>query len=45
MIVPTRRLDYRFAALLREMSPRDLHDIGLTRSDVLIETGKPIWRT
>ncbi len=31
-------------ALLREMSARELHDIGLTRSDVLIETGRPIWR-
>ena len=31
-------------ALLHEMSARELHDIGLTRSDVLIETGRPIWR-
>ena len=30
--------------LLREMNARELHDIGLTRSDVLIETGRPIWR-
>jgi uncharacterized protein YjiS (DUF1127 family) len=30
--------------LLRSMSDRALHDIGLTRADVLRETRKPFWR-
>ena len=39
-----RRQGAHNRALLREMSTRELHDIGLTHSDVLIESGRPIWR-
>lgn len=31
-------------ALLREMPDRMLKDLGLTRSDVESEAGKPVWR-
>jgi uncharacterized protein YjiS (DUF1127 family) len=29
---------------LAEMSPRDLHDVGLSWSDVAYEAEKPFWR-
>ncbi len=34
----------RDLAELRELPDRELRDIGLTRADVMRETGKPIWR-
>jgi len=38
-----RRRERDFAEL-RELPDRELHDIGLTRADVMRETGKAIWR-
>ena len=29
---------------LTELSPRDLHDVGLSWSDVVFEAEKPFWR-
>jgi uncharacterized protein YjiS (DUF1127 family) len=29
---------------LAQWSDRDLHDIGVSRSDVVFEAGKPFWR-
>ena len=29
---------------LAQWTDRDLHDVGLSRSDVLFETEKPFWR-
>ena len=29
---------------LSQWSDRDLHDIGITKSDVAFEAGKPFWR-
>jgi uncharacterized protein YjiS (DUF1127 family) len=29
---------------LAEMSPRDLHDVGLSWSDIAYEAEKPFWR-
>jgi uncharacterized protein YjiS (DUF1127 family) len=29
---------------LAEMTPRDLHDVGLSWSDIVRETEKPFWR-
>ncbi len=31
-------------AVLAEMNERDLRDVGLTRSEVLVEADKPFWR-
>lgn len=31
-------------ALLAEMTERELRDVGLARSDILIEADKPFWR-
>jgi uncharacterized protein YjiS (DUF1127 family) len=31
-------------AMLAEMNEQALRDIGLTRSDVLVEADKPFWR-
>jgi uncharacterized protein YjiS (DUF1127 family) len=36
-----RQLDRR---QLAQLSPRDLHDIGLSWSDVAYEAEKPFWR-
>jgi uncharacterized protein YjiS (DUF1127 family) len=29
---------------LAELSPRDLHDVGLSWSDIVFEAEKPFWR-
>jgi len=29
---------------LAQWSDRDLHDIGVSRSDIIYETDKPFWR-
>lgn len=29
---------------LSQWSERDLHDIGMSRSDIALETEKPFWR-
>lgn len=29
---------------LAELSPRDLHDVGLSWSDIVYEAEKPFWR-
>jgi uncharacterized protein YjiS (DUF1127 family) len=29
---------------LAELTPRDLHDVGLSWSDVIYEAEKPFWR-
>jgi uncharacterized protein YjiS (DUF1127 family) len=29
---------------LAKWSERDLHDVGLSRGDVIFEAGKPFWR-
>ena len=36
-----RRRDRR---LLAELTPRDLHDVGLSWSDIVYEAEKPFWR-
>ena len=36
-----RRLDRR---QLAELGPRDLHDVGLSWSDIVYEAEKPFWR-
>jgi uncharacterized protein YjiS (DUF1127 family) len=36
-----RQIDRR---QLAELSPRDLHDVGLSWSDVAYEAEKPFWR-
>jgi uncharacterized protein YjiS (DUF1127 family) len=36
-----RQLDRR---QLAEMTPRDLHDVGLSWSDIVHEAEKPFWR-
>jgi uncharacterized protein YjiS (DUF1127 family) len=36
-----RQIDRR---QLAEMSPRDLHDVGLSWSDIVYEAEKPFWR-
>lgn len=42
LIAWQQRADER--AQLRAMGERELRDLGLTRSDVLVETDKPFWR-
>jgi uncharacterized protein YjiS (DUF1127 family) len=38
------RLRQRDRRQLAEMTPRDLHDVGLSWSDVVHEAEKPFWR-
>jgi uncharacterized protein YjiS (DUF1127 family) len=38
------RQRYRDRSQLAEMSARDLHDVGLSWSDVVHEAEKPFWR-
>lgn len=42
LIAWQQRADER--AQLRAMGERELRDLGLTRSDVLVEADKPFWR-
>jgi len=39
------RLRYRTRRELASWSERDLHDIGLSRTDIADETDKPFWRS
>ena len=38
------RSRYQARRELAQWAERDLHDVGLSRSDVLFEAGKPFWR-
>ena len=38
------RQRYQTRRELAQWTDRDLHDIGMSRSDVLYETDKPFWR-
>ena len=40
----TWRQRYRTRQELSQWTDRDLHDVGLSRSDVAHETEKPFWR-
>jgi uncharacterized protein YjiS (DUF1127 family) len=40
----TWRQRYRARHELAEWTERDLHDVGLSRSDIIYETEKPFWR-
>jgi len=40
----TWRYRYRTRQELAQWSERDLHDVGLSRSDILYEAEKPFWR-
>jgi uncharacterized protein YjiS (DUF1127 family) len=38
------RQRYQMRRELSQWSNRDLHDVGLSSSDVAFEAGKPFWR-
>ena len=38
------RQRYRSRSELAQWTDRDLHDVGLSRSDILSEAEKPFWR-
>ena len=38
------RQRYQARAELSHWTERDLHDVGLSRSDILYEAEKPFWR-
>jgi uncharacterized protein YjiS (DUF1127 family) len=38
------RQRYRMRQELAQWSDRDLHDVGLSRGDIIAETEKPFWR-
>ncbi len=40
----TWRQRYRTRQELAQWTERDLHDVGLSRSDIANETEKPFWR-
>ena len=40
----TWRQRYRTRQELAQWTDRDLHDVGLSRSDIVHETEKPFWR-
>jgi uncharacterized protein YjiS (DUF1127 family) len=40
----TWRQRYRSRSELSQWTERDLHDVGLSRSDILFEAEKPFWR-
>jgi uncharacterized protein YjiS (DUF1127 family) len=43
-VLQTWRQRYRMRQELSQWTERDLHDVGLSRSDILSETEKPFWR-
>jgi uncharacterized protein YjiS (DUF1127 family) len=40
----TWRQRYRTRQELAQWTERDLHDVGLSRSDIIYEAEKPFWR-
>jgi uncharacterized protein YjiS (DUF1127 family) len=42
--VHTWRKRYQTRRELAQWSDRDLHDVGLSRSDIAFEAEKPFWR-
>jgi uncharacterized protein YjiS (DUF1127 family) len=38
------RKRYRTRQELAQWTDRDLHDVGLSKSDIIFETEKPFWR-
>ncbi|HEX2367283.1 MAG TPA: DUF1127 domain-containing protein [Bradyrhizobium sp.] len=40
----TWRQRYRTRQELAQWTDRDLHDVGLSKSDIAFETEKPFWR-
>ena len=43
-IIHTWRERMRNRRELAQWTDRDLHDVGMSRSDVMFETEKPFWR-
>jgi uncharacterized protein YjiS (DUF1127 family) len=43
-IVHTWRKRYRTRQELAQWTDRDLHDVGLSKSDIIFEAEKPFWR-
>jgi len=43
-ILHTWRRRYRTRHELAQWTDRDLHDVGLSKGDIVFETEKPFWR-
>jgi len=43
-VLHTWRKRYRTRQELAQWTDRDLHDVGLSKSDIISETEKPFWR-
>ena len=43
-VVRIWRKRYRTRQELAQWTDRDLHDVGLSRGDIILETEKPFWR-
>jgi uncharacterized protein YjiS (DUF1127 family) len=43
-ILHTWRKRYRTRQELAQWTDRDLHDVGLSKGDIVFETEKPFWR-
>jgi uncharacterized protein YjiS (DUF1127 family) len=43
-VIHTWRTRYRTRQELAQWTDRDLHDVGLSKSDIIFETEKPFWR-
>jgi uncharacterized protein YjiS (DUF1127 family) len=43
-VLHTWRKRYRARQELAQWTDRDLHDVGLSKSDIMFEAEKPFWR-
>jgi uncharacterized protein YjiS (DUF1127 family) len=43
-VLHTWRKRYRARQELAQWTDRDLHDVGLSKSDIIFEAEKPFWR-
>jgi uncharacterized protein YjiS (DUF1127 family) len=43
-LLHTWRQRYRIRQELAQWTDRDLHDVGLSKSDIIFEAEKPFWR-